>query len=110
MEFLKLSSIKILSAFILISQLCACGSLDPYIDRRRNPGTSNLSKLYTGQSKKDAPAICYNSLLSQENELQELANAECIKNDTGTHAEFIKKENFSCKVLLPSTAFYKCVK
>jgi len=110
MEFFKLSSVKILSALILASQLCACGVLDPYIDSRRNPGTSNPAKLYSGQSRPNAPAVCYNPLLSDMDELQKLADEECIKHNTGTHAEFIEKDGFSCKVLLPATAFYKCVK
>lgn len=110
MEFFKLSSVKILSAILFVSQLCACGILDPYIDRRRNPGTSDPSKLYSGQSKPDAPAVCYNPLLNDMETLQTLADEECVKHSTGTHAEFVTKEGFSCKVLLPTTAFYKCVK
>ena len=110
MEFFKLSSIKILSALLFMSQLCACGVLDPYIDRRRNPGTSNPDKLYVGQSKPDAPAVCYNPLLSDMESIQKIADEECAKHDKKTHAEFVNKNNFSCKVLLPTTAFYKCVK
>ena len=110
MEFLKLSRAKILNLLFLSSVLASCTILDPYVDRRRNPGTSDVSKLYTGKSKPKTPAICYNPLLSEEAELQALADAECIKNNTGTHAEFIKKDGFSCKLLLPATNFYKCVK
>lgn len=110
MEFLKLSSPKIFNLVLLTSLLCSCSILDPYIDRRRNPGTSDISRLYTGNSKPDAPAICYNQFLTEEKELQALADAECVKNNTGTHAVFVKKDSFSCKVLLPATAYYKCVK
>ena len=110
MEFLKLSRVKIINIIVLSSMLSACGILNPYIDRRRNPGTSDISRLYTGASKTDAPAICYNQFLTQEKDLQALADAECIKNSTGTHAVFVKKDTFSCKVLLPATAYYKCVK
>jgi len=110
MEFFKLSRVKILNITILIVLLSSCGILDPYINRRRNPGTSDISKLYSGTSKPHAPAVCYNPLLSEEKELQALADAECIKNNTGTHAEFIKTDHFSCKVFLPSTNFYKCIK
>ena len=35
---------------------------------------------------------------------------EGLKNNTGTHAVFERKDGFSCKLLLPSTAYYKCVK
>ena len=110
MEFLKLSRVKILNIVFLSATLVGCGILDPYIDRRRNPGTSNVAKLYSGQSTLDKPAICYNPLLTEDAELQAMADAECIKNHTGTHAEFVKKDGFSCKVFLPAAAFYKCVK
>lgn len=110
MEFLKLSRVKILNIIFLSAMITGCGILDPYIDRRRNPGTSNIAKLYSGQSKLDKPAICYNPLLTKEDELQKLADEECIKNSTGTHAEFVEKDGFSCKVFLPATAYYKCVK
>ena len=110
MEFLKLSRVKILNILLLILTITGCGTLDPYIDRRRNPGTSDLSKLYTGTSKIDAPSICYNPLLSRESDLQALADAECAKHNQGTHAIFIKKESFGCKVLLPATNFYQCTK
>ncbi len=110
MEFFKLSRAKILNLVLLSAVLSGCTILDPYIDRRRNPGTSDVSKLYTGLSKIDAPAICYNQLLTSDEELQKMADEECVKNHTGTRAEFVKKDGFSCKVLLPATAYYKCVK
>jgi hypothetical protein len=110
MEFFKLSRAKILNLVLLTSVICSCTILDPYIDRRRNPGTSDVSKLYTGSSKEDAPAICYNQLLTTDEELQKMADEECDKHNAGTHAEFVKKDGFSCKILLPATAYYKCVK
>ena len=85
MEFFKLSRVKISNMLILSSIICSCSILDPYIDRRRNPGTGDINKLYTGSSKTNAPAICYNPLLSEEKELQALADSECIKHQTGTH-------------------------
>ena len=110
MEFFKLSSQKIFNSLLFVSFICGCSILDPYVDRRREPGTSDISRLYVGKSKPEAPAICYNPLLTKEPELQTMADAECVKNKTGTHAEFIEKDGFSCKVFLPATAFYKCVK
>ena len=110
MEFLKLSRVKMLNIMILICMLCSCSILDPYVDRRRNPGTSDISKLYTGRSKPNAPAICYNPLLTNEEELQTLANNECIKNNSGSHAQFVTSQSFSCKIFLPSMNFYKCTK
>lgn len=110
MEFFKLSRAKILNIVLLTAVISSCTILDPYVDRRRNPGTSDKTKLYVGTSKEDAPAICYNQLLTNNEELQKMADNECLKNHTGTHAEFIRKDGFSCKVLLPATAYYKCVK
>lgn len=105
-----MSRAKILNLVLLCSFIGGCSILDPYIDRRRNPGTTDPTKLYTGKSKADAPAVCYNPLLSSEEELQALADAECVKNNAGTRAEFIKTDGFSCKILLPATNFYKCIK
>lgn len=110
MEFFKLSRAKILNIVLLATVVSGCNIFNPYVDRRRNPGTSDVSKLYTGMSKEDAPAICYNQLLTTDEELQKMADEECLKNRTGTHAEFVEKDGFSCKVLLPATAYYKCVK
>ena len=110
MEFFKLSRVKILNILLLIIFLSSCGILNPYIDRRRNPGTSDITKLYSGRSKPNMPAVCYNSLLSTEQELQALADAECIKNNTGSHAEYVKTDRFVCKLFLPSINFYKCIK
>lgn len=105
-----MSRVKFLYFLLLSGTVCGCTILDPYIDRRRNPGTGDVSKLYSGFSKADEPAVCYNPLLSEDNELQALADAECVKNNTGTHAVFKKTSSFSCKIFLPSVNFYKCVK
>ena len=110
MEFLKLSRVTLLNIALISSILCSCTILDPYIDRRRNPGTSNIADLYKGTSTPQKPSICYNPLLSNDAELQTLADAECIKHQTGTHAQYVKTQNFSCKLLLPSINYYKCIK
>lgn len=110
MEFLKLSRAKILNLILLSALISGCTILDPYVDRRRNPGTSDMNKLYTGKSTINAPAICYNQLLTDDKTLQTMADEECNKHNAGSHAEFVKKDGFSCKVLLPGTAYYKCVK
>lgn len=89
--------------------LCGCSLLNPYIDRRRNPGVQDTAKLYSGPSKPDAPVVCYNGWWSDEAELQEIATAECLKQETGDYAEFQKTTHFDGKLLLPSHAYYKCV-
>lgn len=110
MEFLKLSSIKIITATLFLISLTACSLFEPFIDRRRNAGVRDIRRLYVGKSKPEAPAVCYNGLWTTEDELQQLADAECVKNNTGTHAEKINTTHFSCKLVLPSHAYFKCVK
>lgn len=109
MEFFKLSSLKLAISTLFILSICGCGLLNPYIDRRRNPGVQNITQLYSGPSRPEAPVVCYNGWWSSDEELQELATAECIKQQTGNYAEFQKKTHLDGKLLLPSHAYYKCV-
>lgn len=110
MEFFKLSSPKLYIAGMLMLFLCGCSLFHPYIDRRRNPGVSDVRFLYSGPSKPNKPAICYNPLLTDDDELQQMADDECIKHGTGNRSEFVKKTYLSGKLLLPSHAYYKCIK
>lgn len=97
--------------FILINLffVSACSLFEPFIDRRRNAGATDMRFLYVGASKPDAPAVCYNGLWTNEEEIQKLADAECLKHQTGTHAVKQDTSHFSCKILLPSHAYFKCV-
>ena len=95
---------------VLVALLGGCTILSPYIDRRRNPGVSDMRYLYIGKSTPTNPAVCYNPLVSNDSRLQQLADEECAKHNTGTHATFVKKNYFSCKLLLPAVAYYKCEK
>ena len=110
MEFLKLSSQKLIFISICAFFVASCGILNPYIDRRRNPGVQDLAKLYSGPSTPDKPVVCYNPLYSTQEELQALADAECQKQQTGEKAEFVKKTRFDGKLLLPYHAHYQCIK
>ncbi len=104
-----MSSIKnILTAAILLF-LTACSLFEPFIDRRRNAG-ADLEHLYVGRSKPESPAICYNGLWTTEDELQALADAECQKHGTGVRAEKTGTTTLTCKLFLPTHAYYKCVK
>lgn len=105
-----MSSIKIISAALILGSLTACSLFDPYIDRRRNAGVQDKQLLYQGRSKVDAPAVCYNGLWTSEKELQDLADAECRKHQTGTRAVKVSTSSLTCKLLLPSHAYFKCVK
>lgn len=104
-----MSSQKIISAALLAFFLCGCGEMKPFVDRIRNPGQSGGS-LYRGPSTPEAPVICYNPLLTNDAELQSVADAECKAQKTGDSAEFVKKGYFEGRLLLPAHAYYKCVK
>ena len=105
-----MSSIKMkcLCAFVLL--LTACSVFEPFIDRRRNAGETDISKLYVGKSKPEAPAVCSNNLWTSKEQIQALADAECIKHHTGTHAVEVDVSHFSCKILLPTHTYFKCEK
>lgn len=89
--------------------ITACSLGQPFIDRRRNAGAVDKNHLYVGQSTPDRPAVCYNGLWTSEEELQTLADAECQKHHPGTHAKKIDDSSFSCRLFLPSRAYYKCI-
>lgn len=110
MEFLKLSSQKSMLICFVVFFIAGCGIFEPYIDRRRNPGVQDLNRLYSGPSTPDKPVICYNGLLTDDEELQVIANEECVKQETGNYAEFVKKTHLTGKLLLPSHAYYRCMK
>lgn len=109
MEILKLSSQKLILTCLFVFFLSGCGVLQPFIDRRRNPGQDTKS-LYVGPSKPNKPVICYNALLTSDETLQQMADKECQKHKTGNRAELVKKRHFDGRLLLPSHAYYKCVK
>ncbi|MBR2136873.1 MAG: hypothetical protein IJ852_02790 [Alphaproteobacteria bacterium] len=110
MEFLKLSSLKIKIVCLFLLFLGGCSLVNPYIDRRRNAGAQDVRLLYSGPSRPEAPVVCYNALISNDDVLQKLADEECVKQQTGSRAELIAKKHFEGKLLLPSRAYYKCVK
>ena len=105
-----MSSLKLVISTIFMLNLCGCSLLNPYIDRRRNPGTQDISQLYSGPSKPDAPVVCYNGLWSSDEDLQELATAECVKHGTGTHAVPVKETVLTCRLLIPNHYYFKCEK
>lgn len=105
-----MSSIKIVFVSSVLLLLSACSVFEPFVDRRRNAGESDLTKLYVGRSTLDEPAICANGLWTTEAQIQALADAECVKHQTGTHAVFSHKSLFTCKLLLPTHSYFKCEK
>lgn len=98
--------------FIILSIMCvsvaSCSLFQPFVDRRRNAGVWNKERLYVGESKENAPAICYNGLITDFAKLQEMADDECQKNGKGSHAVFDRETKFSCRLFLPSHVYFKC--
>ncbi len=89
--------------------LSACSVLDPFVDRKRDAGAPP-DKLYVGKSRKDAPSICYNILTTDYKTVKKMADDECVKYGTGTHAVPVSQEAFGCKLLLPARINFKCEK
>ena len=95
--------------FLLLVLVTACSQVEPYVDSRREAGQTG-PRLYVGSSKKNAPVVCYNGLWTDFEQVQKLADEECVKRGTGTKAVFERKEIFSCKILTPQKSFFKCVR
>lgn len=110
MEFFKLSSLKFYIACLLLFVISGCSLFQPFVDRRRNPGVSDMSMLYVGESTPEAPVICYNPLFTGDEELQQMADEVCVNEETGDYAELVDKSYFDGKLLLPVRAYYKCAK
>lgn len=95
---------------MLACLVSSCSLFQPFVDRRRNAGEKDMSKLYVGRSKTDEPAICYNILTTSYAEVKKLADEECIKHKTGTYAVPVKQTQFTCRLLLPTHIYFKCEK
>lgn len=104
-----MSSQKLIFGTIFLMLLAACGQLSPYIDRQRNAGAEDVSRLYSGPSTPKNPVICYNPLWTSDEELQNIADNECISKGTGNKAKFMRKTYMDGKLFLPNHAHFKCV-
>ena len=101
-----MSTLKLSILIFLCAVITACSQVTPFEDRQREPGTIYI---YKGASKPDKPAICYNPLFYSKEEILERANKLCQENNPKTHAEFVDVDYFSCRLFVPSKAYYKCV-
>ena len=72
--------------------------------------TPARKKLYVGQSRPEAPVVCYNGWVTKFDELQKMADAECVKHQTGDYAEPVEQDVFTCRLLTPAAWKFKCVK
>lgn len=100
-----MSRLKLLLFLFAIVFTSSCSQFRAFEDRRREPGTQYL---YSGSSKPNAPVICYNPLFYNDEEVLKMADDICKKNDVKTTATFVNKDNFSCRLFIPTKAYYKC--
>ena len=105
-----MSSIKIASVSVFVLLLTACSIWEPFVDRRRNAGVTDIRNLYVGKSTPNNPAVCSNPIWTSQETVQALADTECEKHHPGTHAVQTDIKYFSCKLLLPTRTFFKCEK
>ncbi len=97
-----------LGGVLLTLMSVACSWVQPFVDRRREAGAEK-ERLYVGQSRPEAPVICYNSWATTFDELQKMADAECVKHQTGNYAKPAGKEVFTCRLLTPAAWKFKCI-
>ena len=105
-----MSSIKMVFTCSLLFCLTACSLFEPFVDRRRNAGQTDVNKLYVGRSTPDKPAVCANGLWTSDEEIKALADAECAKHNKGSHAVQTHTTRFTCKLLLPTHTYFQCEK
>ena len=94
----------------MASLVNACSQFGPFVDRRREAGAQKEGIFYVGKSTPEEPAICYNKLYTSYEEVKALADAECKKYNTGTHATPVKETVLSCRLLVPNHYYFKCEK
>ena len=104
-----MSRVNFIGLWLLLFIVGACSLTDPFVDRRREAGRPK-DNLYVGSSKPDAPVICYNGLRTSFDEVQKMADEECVKHDTGTAARLDDEEVFACRIMTPTKAKFQCVR
>ncbi len=101
-----MSTLKLSISFFLFFIVSACAQFQAFEDRRREPGTEYI---WVGSSKPGEPAICYNPLFYNKEKIKTKADELCKSYQTESHAELVDVDYFSCRLLIPSKAYYKCV-
>ncbi len=101
--------IKLPICALMLIVTAGCSWVQPFVDRRRNAGAP-AERLYVGMSRPDRPVICYNGWVSDFDELQKMADQECVRQKAGDYAEPEKQSFFTCRILTPAAYQFKCVK
>lgn len=97
-----MSTLKLSLLLFMVTGIAACA---PFEDRRREPGTEYV---YVGASKPGNPAVCYNPLLTTPEEVKSMADELCRQHQAKTHAVLVDNDVFTCRLFIPSKAYYKC--
>jgi hypothetical protein len=84
----------------VLSALSACAN--PYLDSRREAGKTNP----VGASTPDMIAICFAPSKTARSAVLAMAQPECAK--TGRVAAYDHEAPWSCTLLAPTRAFYRC--
>ncbi len=105
-----MSRANLINILVMTSLVSACSQFGPFVDRRREAGAQKQGIFYVGKSTPEEPAICYNKLYTSYEEVKALADAECKKYNTGTHATPVKETVLSCRLLVPNHYYFKCEK
>lgn len=101
-----MSTLKLSILIFLCAVVSACSQFAPFEDRRREPGTAHV---WVGASKPESPAICYNPLFYRQEKILAQADELCKKENASSHAELVDIDYFTCRLFVPSKAYYKCV-
>ena len=91
-------------SFLILFALAGCSQTNAFVDSRREAGQTYK----VGQSTPDKVAICYRFWEKEQKKIMELAVNECAK--TGRRPVFSHKEKFNCRLFIPNTVFFDCVK
>lgn len=93
------------TAFALAALMLTSACAGAFVDRRREAGTGHLA--YVGESKPEAPSICYNSWTATPQQVAQMAQEVCA--ERGEQAVPVKQSEFDCRLLYPTRADFKCV-
>jgi hypothetical protein len=92
----------VLAVVAALSAPLLSGCASPYVDSRREAG----QKKPVGASTPDMVAICFAPSKTPRTEVLAQAQPECAK--TGRVATYDHEDPWSCTLLTPTRAFYRC--
>lgn len=92
-------------SLLTVCSICflGCSQVEPFIDARREAGTTQP----VGSSTKQYPVVCY-GLFGNAAERQALAQSVC--DESNTIAVLKDTSYFDCKLLTPLKETYQCTK